>query len=794
VRLAAVVVCRDQGRVLGGTLQALAGGPEPPAETVVVDDGSTDLYTREVLATSTAPGVTVVRAARRGLGAAVNAGIAATSAPCVLVLEANDPPAPSWLAEALAALDADSGLAAVGHGPPSRPGVATLLARGSQLRTVLLRRAVWERLEGLDEERGLGSCALADFAIRALEAGGRVVLAGPRHAGGHPGPTDLVDVQRRLRARHPASVEALGVELVLAHEAWLLDLRDRRRTIEQAQVAHERALADAQAAVANLARALEGAGRARIEWGDLRRLGPHSPAWGLERGLPIDRHFVERFLDRHRADIRGRVLEMKDAGYTERFGGSAVTERAVLDIDRDNPRATLVADLARADAIPTDTFDCFILTQTLHVIHDVRGALHHAHRILAPGGVLLCTLPAVARISLEDGGLDGGDHWRFTEASVRRLFAERFDPATFSVEVTGNVLVATAFLHGLAAHELSPAELEHIDPWHPLLFCVRAVKAPRRAPAVARSTHAGAILLYHRVARVEQDAAGLAITPAAFRAHMEHVRRAWRPMTLAALAAAAAAGDVPDRAVAVTIDDGYLDALSTASPILTDLDIPATFFLTSGTLEHDQEFWWDTLEAILLGPDALPAVLDIALDGSVERLPTATRTDRAEAWRRVNDWMVGAGADAREERLRSLARWSGHRVRPRESHRALRAAEARELAGRAGHTIGAHGARHLLLTALPLAEVLQEVLDGKAWLETVLARPVTAFAYPYGACDANAREVVRAGRFTVAVTGGERPVRSVEDALRLPRLDLSGLDASAFAARLHGTAGLHSSR
>ena len=136
----------------------------------------------------------------------------------------------------------------------------------------------------------------------------------------------------------------------------------------------------------------------RPAWfGTLRRTTPLSDHWGYDRGTPIDRFYIESFLQEHRKDIRGRVLEIKDSTYTDRFGRD-VTQRDVLDIDPTNPRATIVADLAAANAIPADQFDCFVLTQTLQFIYDTRAAVASAYRLLRPGGVLLATVPAISRI------------------------------------------------------------------------------------------------------------------------------------------------------------------------------------------------------------------------------------------------------------------------------------------------------------------------------------------------------------------------------------------------------------
>jgi SAM-dependent methyltransferase len=211
----------------------------------------------------------------------------------------------------------------------------------------------------------------------------------------------------------------------------------------------------------------------RPAWfGTLRRTTPLSSSWGYDRGTPIDRYYIEAFLREHRDDIRGRVLEVRDSAYTERFG-HGVTRRDVLDIDLANSRATIVADLAAAEAVPADHFDCFVLTQTLQFIYNLQGALAHARRILAPGGALLATVPVISRI---DGALAKSDYWRFTDASCARLFGEGFGPGNVTVRSYGNVLAAMGFLAGVAYEELTPRELEHRDAYFPVIVGIRAVK------------------------------------------------------------------------------------------------------------------------------------------------------------------------------------------------------------------------------------------------------------------------------------------------------------------------------
>ncbi|CAA9360386.1 MAG: SAM-dependent methyltransferase, partial [uncultured Chloroflexia bacterium] len=215
----------------------------------------------------------------------------------------------------------------------------------------------------------------------------------------------------------------------------------------------------------------------------LLRLDPISATFGFERGQPIDRYYIENFLARQADDIRGRVLEIRENVYTRKFGGERVEVSDVLDVADDNRRATIHADLTRADHVPSDAFDCVILTQTLHFVYDVRSAAHTIYRILKPGGVLLATFPGISKTSCKECG-KGGEHysWMFTEMSARRLFEETFPAADVRLEAHGNVLAAVSFLHGLATEELRQEELDQHDPDYEVLITLRAMKpeAPPR--------------------------------------------------------------------------------------------------------------------------------------------------------------------------------------------------------------------------------------------------------------------------------------------------------------------------
>lgn len=205
-----------------------------------------------------------------------------------------------------------------------------------------------------------------------------------------------------------------------------------------------------------------------VDLGALRTGRPFSDVYGYDRGRPVDRHYIEWFYATHGHDIRGRVLEVGEDTYTRRFG-HAVDDVDVLHVDPADPAATVVADLTHAPQVPDARYDCVVVAQTLHLIADVDAAVTELARIVRPGGVVLATVPGITRMT---DGPQWRHHWSFTEHSARRLFESHFDDVV--VEVHGNVLAATAFLYGLADHELTTAELARHDRRFPVTVTVRA--------------------------------------------------------------------------------------------------------------------------------------------------------------------------------------------------------------------------------------------------------------------------------------------------------------------------------
>lgn len=218
-----------------------------------------------------------------------------------------------------------------------------------------------------------------------------------------------------------------------------------------------------------------------VRFGNLRRQEPIDRGWGWHRGLPTDRYYIESFLAANADDVQGRVMEVADPAYTHRFGGAKVTKAEVLHVVAGNPQATIVGDLETGLNIPTNAFDCIILTQVLPFLFDVQAAVRHCHQALKPGGVLLLTVPGISQVSPEDRD-SWGDYWRFTRSSVKRLLDGAFEPGQVNCQTYGNVLAATSFLYGIASNELTREELDNHDDQFEVIIAARAVKSP--VPAV----------------------------------------------------------------------------------------------------------------------------------------------------------------------------------------------------------------------------------------------------------------------------------------------------------------------
>lgn len=213
-------------------------------------------------------------------------------------------------------------------------------------------------------------------------------------------------------------------------------------------------------------------GRLAMRWGRAGSSRPLSSDFGCSRGTPVDRHYIEAFLQQHAGAIRGRVLEIGDDSYSRRFGGGAVQHQDVLHVRDGHPGATIIGDLTDPRVLPPGAFDCIIITQTLHLIYDLVPAVCMLRRALRPGGVALITVPGITPIDRGEWG--NSWYWSLTDLSLKRVLGHAFAPDDVATTTYGNLFAATAFLHGAALEEVGTARLGPLDPAYPVIVAARA--------------------------------------------------------------------------------------------------------------------------------------------------------------------------------------------------------------------------------------------------------------------------------------------------------------------------------
>lgn len=335
----------------------------------------------------------------------------------------------------------------------------------------------------------------------------------------------------------------------------------------------------------------------------------------------------------------------------------------------------------------------------------------------------------------------------------------------------------------------------------------RARKLLRRVGALFQSRIV--VLMYHRVAEPATDAQLLSVTPQRFAGQMEHLRRHYPVLSVQELSQRWKSGRFPRRAVVVTFDDGYMDNLQVAAPILDQLGIPAIVFITTGALATGMVFWWDELENLLLRSPKLPLELCVRIETAVYRwnLGTAASistqeslvyrtwnvdergdpTPRHRAYRELHRLLRPLAAPRREEVFQQLRVQAGSTAAGTQAPRGMTSEEVRALAGYRLMEVGAHTVTHPQLAALPTDMQQHELNESKRSLETLLGRAVTAVAYPYGDPASVSEQTVTAAReaaYELAFTTVAAPLTRFSDRYRVPRFTVRNWTPEEFGERL----------
>lgn len=297
----------------------------------------------------------------------------------------------------------------------------------------------------------------------------------------------------------------------------------------------------------------------------------------------------------------------------------------------------------------------------------------------------------------------------------------------------------------------------------------------------------GVILMYHRVTDLVPDTYNLAVSPAHFAEHMKILHRCCTPMPLTKLIDALKTNTLPNRAVAVTFDDGYYDNYSEACPLLQAAGIPATVFVVSGHVDSQREFWWDELERAVLIPQQVPPELRLRLNGQDYAWDTRTLAERTTALEALHKLIAQHDTETRTRTLEALVTWAGVGIPGRPTHRVMSSDEMIQMVSDGLIEIGGHTVNHPTLSTLSVEAQRREIAEGCRQLEAILGRPIDIFAYPYGRAEdweAATADIVGQLGMQGAVTTIPGCVESGADPFRLRRWAVGNWDGEQFAREL----------
>jgi peptidoglycan/xylan/chitin deacetylase (PgdA/CDA1 family) len=290
------------------------------------------------------------------------------------------------------------------------------------------------------------------------------------------------------------------------------------------------------------------------------------------------------------------------------------------------------------------------------------------------------------------------------------------------------------------------------------------------------------VLIYHRVTNLHFDPHLLAVSPENFRAQMRFLKRNYPVVRFEE-----DWSGLRERAIAVTFDDGYADNLLEALPALEEVEVPAAFFVSTGTLGTHEEFWWDELGRILLGDADCPVRFRLEDREYGRSWPTTTREQRFVLHGDLHILAHKIGSTRREGWLGQLREWAKLDRTRREANRLLTPMELRILAASPWATVGAHTVTHTPLSVLNEDEQRYEIISSKQHLEGLLGREIISFSYPFGRKDHYNRTSVRLCReagFRKAASNFPGQAHRWTDPYQIPRQLVRNWDVETFAGKM----------
>lgn len=313
----------------------------------------------------------------------------------------------------------------------------------------------------------------------------------------------------------------------------------------------------------------------------------------------------------------------------------------------------------------------------------------------------------------------------------------------------------------------------------------------------------GVILMYHRIGSRQTDPWEIFVSEENFRQHLEWLTRSYQVHPLSELDLVIPKKDKPQKHVFITFDDGCFDNFDVAVPLLNEFHLPATFFIPTGILTGQTIFWWEMLDQLFWGKEALPECINLSSgkktfikkvlpsmrkrDPLVENKWSANRepapSDRCQLYLDICKWIRECTSKEQMMITDQLIKLYEDNVQDNLYFKKMSSKEIALLAEKK-FDIGGHTVHHPSLKFHDYNLQKKEIISCKSVLEEVTGKKVVSFAYPHGEYNEDTFNIIKEAGIKYACTTDWGAIDQVTERLLLPRMLVRNTGVAFFKKQL----------
>ncbi len=309
--------------------------------------------------------------------------------------------------------------------------------------------------------------------------------------------------------------------------------------------------------------------------------------------------------------------------------------------------------------------------------------------------------------------------------------------------------------------------------------------------------------MYHRIADLTTDPWQLSVSPVNFEQQLQVLQKKYKLISVGELFDQLDKKFISSNTVCITFDDGYSDNYSAAKPLLEKYKCPAAFFISTEYINQQHCFWWDELEAIILGAEKLPAALSVTIikelfvfqlenegvltDEQKQKQKTWVWTNkpptkRCELYLALWEQLKPLPYNAQQSVLEKIKCWADYDKIIKENL-PMTNQQLKNIADNPLFDIGLHTASHPALSFHSKEVQLKEIADNEQSLKNNGIKALKSIAYPYGNYSEATLSIVKE-KALAAFTTQKQTVTNHSDFHRLGRFQVKNWNGEQFERKL----------